>query len=201
MKTSEQCNEIIKALCEFQSKLKSVHKDATAHRYKYATLNAIWDEIRPILGEHGLYVFQDVCTENGEVNVLTRIFHTSGQWIETGYITIPMGKRDAHSTGSAQTYGRRYSLSAALGIVSDDDDDGAKAQEKAPEKPKQKDVNPVRWIEWAMEKLGETDGELLENYIEELIKATGKKRDTVIQLLGQDDDVFLAKYKLWLNDC
>ena len=129
MKTSEKTGEIIKAMSVLQSRLTTLSKDTKAYNYKYCTLASIWESFRPHLEELGLFIFQDVVTVQEGVQVATRICHTSDQWIETDYILIPMGKRDAHSTGSAATYGRRYSLTAALGIVADDDDDGNKAME------------------------------------------------------------------------
>ncbi len=44
------------------------------------------------------------------------------------------GKTTPQEVGSAATYARRYTLAALVGIVIDDDDDGAKAS--APAKPK-----------------------------------------------------------------
>lgn len=132
MKTSESIDEITKAMCKFQSKLPTVPKTKQAFKYKYAPLEEIWETIRPLIEEHGIFIFQDVVTTVEGVKISTRINHISGQWMETDYLLIPMGKNDAHSTGSACTYGKRYSLSAALGIVCDDDDDGQAAQKNAP---------------------------------------------------------------------
>lgn len=133
MKTSEKLGEFAAAMSKFQSKLQTVKKDTKAYNYKYATLASICEMFRPLLEEHGFFIFQDVASVAEGVVVTTRIIHTSDQWIETEPLLIPMGKRDAHSTGSAATYGRRYSLCAALGIVTDDeDDDGAAAQKNAP---------------------------------------------------------------------
>jgi hypothetical protein len=41
-----------------------------------------------------------------------------------GIITMRPSKADPQGLGSAATYARRYALSAILGIVTDDDDDG-----------------------------------------------------------------------------
>lgn len=198
MKSSEDIKELAIALNKFQAQLQTIARESEAHKYKYADYASIWNAIRDPLTENGLSVFQDAYTIDGNAYVSTRVMHSSGQWIETNPLHVPQGKKDAHATGSACTYARRYSLSAALGIVPDDDD-GAKAQEKAPEKPKQKDVNPVRWTEWAMQQFP-NDNEMIDTYLLELEQATGKARNTLIQLLGQDDDVFKAKFKLWLND-
>jgi len=55
--------------------------------------------------------------------------------MEFGPLSIPMGKRDAHSTGSAISYAKRYALCAALGIVTEDDD-GQAAQKAAQKEQK-----------------------------------------------------------------
>lgn len=47
---------------------------------------------------------------------------------------MPVKKNDAQGYGSAETYARRYSLSAAFGISSDVDDDGSAASQ-GPSKP------------------------------------------------------------------
>jgi hypothetical protein len=70
-------------------------------------------------------VVQDASLCDRGVSVTTRLIHSSGQWIEFGPLTVPMSKQDAHGVGSATTYARRYGLSAALGIVADDDDGNA----------------------------------------------------------------------------
>ena len=79
--------------------------------------------------------------------------HTSGEWIETDPLGLKAEKQTAQGTGSAVTYGRRYSLSAALGISSEDDDDGnqqgrsVRPQADAPPKgnrPEKKQKNQPR---------------------------------------------------------
>ena len=51
------------------------------------------------------------------------LLHSSGEWLELEPITLKMDKISAQGAGGAITYARRYSLSAALGIASEDDDD------------------------------------------------------------------------------
>ena len=49
----------------------------------------------------------------------------------TSEVRMPIGgKKDAQAVGSSCTYGRRYGLSAILGISVDDDDDGNAAIRK-----------------------------------------------------------------------
>ena len=55
------------------------------------------------------------------------LLHSSGEWIESEPFTLKSQKVDPQGAGSAVTYGRRYSLSAILGVAWDTDDDGQAA--------------------------------------------------------------------------
>ena len=67
----------------------------------------------------------------GEVIIETTLMHDSGEWVSSQLALRPV-KNDPQAFGSAITYGRRYSLAAILGIVTDDDDDGNDASHVAP---------------------------------------------------------------------
>lgn len=129
MKTSENIIEISKAMNLAQREMRPAIKDSTNphFRSKYSDLASVMDAIREPIGNNGLSIWQDATLEEMGVSVTTRIVHVSGQWVEFGPLTIPIGKKDAHAVGSACSYGKRYALCAALGVVSDDDDDGNKA--------------------------------------------------------------------------
>jgi len=99
----------------------------SSYSYKYADLNDILEVVRPILNKHGLSIAQSTVSEEGQIGVVTRIYHTSGHVEKFGPLLLPAGG-DARSAGSAITYARRYGLCAALGISPDDDDDGEAAQ-------------------------------------------------------------------------
>lgn len=129
MQTSEQISEIATALSAAQAEMKPALKDATnpAYRSKYADLTAVWEACRGPLTKHKLAVLQDATMVEQSVSVVTRLVHASGQWIEFGPLVIPMAKADAHGVGSAISYAKRYGLSAAIGVVAEDDDDGESA--------------------------------------------------------------------------
>jgi hypothetical protein len=58
--------------------------------------------------------------------ITTRVFHTSGEWIEDTTILpdVAMAKTNAaQNMGASITYMRRYFLCAMLGITSDEDTD------------------------------------------------------------------------------
>jgi hypothetical protein len=146
MKTSESIAQLAPALVAASADLKSVHKDRenTHYKNKYATLDAIVEQVRPVLALHGLVVIQGadrpITTDAGTLlafSVVTRLLHVSGEWIETSAI-LPLAKHDPQGAGSAMTYGRRYGLSSILSLATDDDDDGESAvapRKAAPERP------------------------------------------------------------------
>lgn len=127
MKTSEDIQEICKALVGFHSEVGRITKDGTNPHLKnrYATIDNIIEEIRPILATHGLFILQlPTNTEAGEIQMTTRIYHTSGQWMESPVLTLKPQKQDAQGIGSAVTYARRYSLTSFLSLNTGEDDDG-----------------------------------------------------------------------------
>lgn len=137
MKTSDQFNELAKALSIAQSEMKPAIKDSInpAYKSRYSNISSVWEAIRGPITQNGLTILQDAVTGDKCVSVTTRIIHSSGQWIEFGPFTINLVKFDAHAMGSATSYARRYALCAAVGVVSDDDDDGNAAVAAAPKLP------------------------------------------------------------------
>jgi len=125
MNKSESTIEIAKALTTFQGILTSVKKDAINpfFKSKYATLDTIWDTIRKPLTDNGLSITQTMGIHDNTDSVLTTtLYHTSGEWISGEMLLNPV-KNDPQGLGSAVTYARRYSISAMLGVVADEDDD------------------------------------------------------------------------------
>jgi hypothetical protein len=129
MKMSESIAEIAKALGKFQTEVKQPEKDGNNPHFKskYVTLDGTVKAIHECAPKHGLsYIQSPIMAESG-VGVKTLLMHTSGEFIEFEPFILPMDKKTAQGAGSAITYARRYSLSAAFGIVSDVDDDGNEA--------------------------------------------------------------------------
>ena len=124
---SEKIEKLTKSLITASNELCGVKAEAVNpfFKSKYADLNSILTVVRPVLAENGLALVQG---NRYDINssgfyVTTKLIHSSGQWIYSE-IRIPVGKKDAHGVGAACTYGRRFSLSAMLGISVDVDDDG-----------------------------------------------------------------------------
>lgn len=103
---------------------KPVLKDSTNphFRTKYASLAAILEAVEQPLLENGLILVHLILQVNDtDIILVTRLFHESGQYLESTY-PIPH-IADLQKMGSAITYAKRYSVSALLSVVGEDDDD------------------------------------------------------------------------------
>lgn len=151
MRTSEQINEIATALAKAQGAIEGAVKGSVNphFRSKYADLGAVWDACREELTKNGISVIQPVARVSHPVHpemhqlvTITRLVHSSGQWMEDGGIPLLLSKDDMQGLGSALTYSRRYGLMAMVGIAPEDDDGNAASatngQQKVqqPEKPR-----------------------------------------------------------------
>ena len=103
--------------------IKPVAKEATNphFRSRYADLNTILAEVKPVLHKHGLYILQPI--EDGEV--FTRIVDA-----ETGATvcesSLPLSMTGTpQQRGSEITYYRRYTLQSLLALEAEDDDANA----------------------------------------------------------------------------
>jgi hypothetical protein len=117
---------IAKALAAAQAEMGSPHFDSeNPHfRSKFASLKEVARVARTALSKHGIFIGQEITGEGNLIYCTTVLCHSSGEQIRFGPTPFPIAKNDAQAYGSATTYARRYSLSAALCLVGDDDDDG-----------------------------------------------------------------------------
>jgi len=98
-----------------------------SYKYKYADLAAIAEMVYPLLAENGLaFTAGPTVNARGQFVLRWMLLHTSGQYLDGEY-PLPGDAKSPQQLGSAITYGRRYCLSAVIGVVTDDDD-GAAAQ-------------------------------------------------------------------------
>jgi hypothetical protein len=132
MEKSESTKEIAAALSKFQAEVGAVGKDGTNPFFhsKYATLENVISTVKPVLATNGLS-FSQLPQERG---LYTLIMHISGEWIGA-WSQLVMKDETPQGQGSALTYLRRYALSAALGLATEDDDDGNAATVAAKAKP------------------------------------------------------------------
>ena len=120
---SPEIDKLATALAKAQSEMEGAKKDSKNPFFNsnYADLHAVIKSSFPYLSKHGLSVTQGNEMIMGAVCVTTTLMHTSGQWIRSK-VKLPLEKKNAQGVGSAITYGRRYGLSAIVGIAQYDDD-------------------------------------------------------------------------------
>ncbi len=134
----------VRAMAAFKQEAPPVlAKDATVDftsskgrtHYRHTTLGSIVIQITSIMGRHGLSAsWSTAQNENGGVTVTCHITHELGH-SEGVTLTAPPdasgNKNLIQQVGSTVTYLQRYTLLAALGLATaDQDDDGVKAGER-----------------------------------------------------------------------
>jgi len=171
---SESIKNLASAQVKVQQEIKDIGKDSEGYGYKYTSYDTLVKYLRPLLTKYGLSFVQMPVGNDGEIGVQTIYMHTSGEWI-TSVVKSPIVDSKQmniyQSVGAAITYFRRYSLSAFVGIASDEDNDVAtiKVEETPVPKPtpakkptKKVNTNPV----------SQTDEVILRGMLKELGDAT-----------------------------
>lgn len=124
---SSETSKLAKALIQVQRILQPATKDRLNPftNSNYATLNSVMDSCREALLTNGIWLTQfPVPSESGHLGLVTKLVHAeSGQW-QSSHAVVPLPKNDPQGLGIAMTYIRRYSISAMLGIVTEEDTDG-----------------------------------------------------------------------------
>jgi len=145
MKTSDSVKELAAAMVNAQKAMGHAKKGSVNPHFKskYADLAAVWDACRIPLNDNNITVWQSVEGDVSCVAVVTRLVHTSGEWAEFGPLTIPLAKGTAHDVGSGTSYGKRYALAAAVGVVAEDDDDGNQASKPRVNGHEETPVSPI----------------------------------------------------------
>ena len=129
--------ELYKELAGLQQEIAPIYKGTSGYGYKYADWGQIVEVVNLNMARHNLGFTQLI----DGTNLKTIIFHIeTGESIES-VASIPQGVQlkgmnEFQVLGSAITYMRRYALSAALGLVTDEDADAAGEQVK-PKAPKE----------------------------------------------------------------
>jgi hypothetical protein len=114
--------KIYSQLLNFQNKLRKVSKDAEGYTYNYASFDNVVNTISSELQSQGLgftHTFEGT-------DIICTLFNAEGDAI-ISRLTLPTeilkGMNASQSMGAAITYARRYTLTAILGLVTDDDTD------------------------------------------------------------------------------
>lgn len=127
MITSETIKNISPAMIAVQAEIKGIAPNANNPFFKsnYITLDNMLEVIRPLLTKNRIWLIQEATSEEENVVVVTRLTHSSGEFIQTDKLKMkPQKANDPQQLGSCITYAKRYQLSAMLGISSEVDDDG-----------------------------------------------------------------------------
>lgn len=126
---SEQIDQLCAAMLKFQEAAEDPARTKTAkvqtkngrgYSFSYADLEDILPTCRTDLAKCGVWISQ--LPMGG--SLVTQLTHSSGQWIRARYDLGLSPDATAQERGSAQTYARRYSIMAVLGLVAEEDDDG-----------------------------------------------------------------------------
>lgn len=154
---SETLGALAAALAKAQAAMPRAAENATNpfFRSKYADLGSVWEAARQPMADNGLSVVQFptsggstpvatrepaaqkgepdklVVIETATIGLTTMLLHESGEWISnTIYlpVTEEKGRSLAQGAGSIISYLRRYGLSAALGIVTGEDNEAEPPQ-------------------------------------------------------------------------
>jgi hypothetical protein len=120
-------------LLDAKTEIKAVHKGATNPHFKnrYADLNAIIEEVEPILIKNGLILIQPII----EGVQYTKVVDAFGEDVIESALPLPAGV-NPQQLGSAITYFRRYTLQSLLSLRTTDDDANDASGVTTPQQPK-----------------------------------------------------------------
>lgn len=122
---SDSITKIVGALLKVQKEVEPVTKNKANPYFKsrYADLSAVYETVRDLLTKNEIVVFQsgEDTGENGSIVLTTLLLHVSGEWLSSSF-RVPLVKNDPQALGSAITYARRYGLTSAIGLSTEDDD-------------------------------------------------------------------------------
>lgn len=142
--TEQERREFNRAMSAAQAEMLPVIRDATnAHiGSKYARLETIDREMRPVYTQHGFSVRYGSAPSprEGWLRIICTVSHVGG-YSETNYLDAPpdasgqqgrSNKTPVQAVGSSVTYLRRYLLTMVFNIVlANDDDDGESARQQS----------------------------------------------------------------------
>lgn len=141
---STEVKDLFAALAKVQKTITDAKMDSVNphFRSKYASLASVYEACRKLCAENNISISQLATTVDGNPAVWTMLGHASGQWIRS-LLIVPADKQTPQGMGSALTYGRRYALSAIVGIAADEDDDGNASEAQSQQQPKPQQQRPA----------------------------------------------------------
>jgi hypothetical protein len=133
------CPPVARRTISSQFKVRKVDNNGVPYESdrRYAALEDIEETIRGPLGDHGLsFRWGTAIVDAGKLTLSCIISHIGGHE-EASSVTLPLdskaGCSEAQKYGAVMTYAQRYSLIAALGLTSCDDDNDGRGPGGAPE--------------------------------------------------------------------
>jgi len=122
MRTSESIKTIMPAMLRAQKEITFAAKDAKNtffNNAKYATLESVISAIKDPLNKHGILIMHSTSLDN---TLTTTLMHVESCEFIAAESKLLMKNQDMQSFGSAQTYSKRYHLTALLNLPTEDDD-------------------------------------------------------------------------------
>lgn len=111
---------------------KAVPNNDGTTRYKFAPYEAIMEQVRPLLQQHGFTVSFSMTFNDGRVTQSCTLQHIGGHSRSNQFSARigkgPPGSSEAQGDGAAGTYAKRHALCDALNIVIEHDTDGFNAK-------------------------------------------------------------------------
>jgi hypothetical protein len=126
--SAEESNRAFQALLQDVPALKPTATNPH-FKSKYIPLDAIHDAVDPLLVAHGFTWGAFPTIHDGRPAMRYELRHVATDAVWGDVMPLLVDKENSQGLGSAITYARRYAISAVLGIVADEDDDGHKASE------------------------------------------------------------------------
>lgn len=137
IKATPTLGKFHKALAKAQSELKNPEKNQTAtirgrtkdgtpysYEYDYADLASGLDVIRPVTGKNGIFFYQMVTKDGGQLLLITRIGFED-EWVDAELPLGPSGViSDPQKLGALITFLRRYELFPMVGVAGESDKEG-----------------------------------------------------------------------------
>jgi hypothetical protein len=193
-----------KSLSEFQSELPAIKKTKTVYnrdgktvRYNYASFDDVVEAIKPLLNKHGLsYRFEAEYQDKTTITVRCFISHEAGHQEITEFKAIVQYSEfmlPIQSLATALTYAKRYSISLALGLATEEDTDAndLEADKEAINANIKKEIEKAKETQVKVqEKMKETkdepfiDEKQVKN-IQQIIERKNLKEDEALQIIAK----------------
>lgn len=141
---SPSVEKLFEAMSKFTQQVEQPSKDGVNNhtKNKYVKLEGVVAAVKSGMKETGLSYIQVPVSKPDFVGTSTIITHSSGQFMKFPAFGFSFKTNKPHDVGSYMTYARRYSLSAAFGLASDEDDDGNHANNTTEQMNQQQQNKP-----------------------------------------------------------